>query len=129
MHAGGGVILRRATAEDIAAFSDMENKPTVIAWVGEVHEEGREPRVIGLGGFGRVGHRWHAFCDLTPEARRHKKTIVRAARLAMAEARRMGMRYVYTDRDPHEPGSARWLQSLGFELDPRSLTYYRWSPE
>lgn len=115
------LIVRWATREDIDAFSPMPNKPTVKALVGEI-----DGRIIGIGGLFRMGGRWFAFVDLPPEARQHKMAIMRAAKRIMAEVRRMGLRYVYTEADPSEPKAIAWLMSLGFELDPRSEHFYRW---
>lgn len=115
--------VRRATAEDIAAFSDMTEKPTIIGWVGEV-----DGRIIGLGGFARGGARWVAFADLTEEARPYRMTIARTAIRAMQEAKRLGFRFVYAAKDDSEPTAEKWLKSLGFSLDPKSNTLFRWRP-
>jgi len=116
------LIVRRATAEDLARFSDMANKPTTLAWVGEL-----EGRIIALGGLARVNSRWFAFCDLTAEARPFKMAMMRTAKRVMAEAKRQGFKFVYAQIDHNEPGSVAWITSLGFELDPRSGELYRWS--
>lgn len=114
--------VRAATATDIAAFSDMTGKPTLKAWVGEV-----DGQIVGLAGFAFSHGRWYAFCDLREAARAHKVAIVRAGLMILAEARRMGIRYLYAEADPKEPGAVRWLTSLGFALDPRTTYLYRWS--
>lgn len=114
-------VVRPATRADIDAFSDMANKPTVKAWVGEI-----DGRIIALAGLSLQGGRWIAFCDLTEEARGHKMTIMRTAKRMMDEARAMGLRYVYAEVSKDEPGAVRWLESLGFRLDPRSQYLYRW---
>lgn len=115
------IVVREATRDDIAAFSDMADKPTVRAWCGEL-----DGKIIALGGFALRGGRWIMFCDLTDEARPHKMTLMRTAKRVLGEARRMGLRFVYAEANPNEPGAVRWLQSLGFEVDPRSAYYYRW---
>lgn len=115
------MIVRQATREDIAAFSDMANKPTILAWVGE--DEGK---VVGIAGFAYSRGRWFGFCDLRPEARKYKMTIARAAIRAMREARARGIRYVYAQPDPEELGAKRWLTSLGFSADHRTPSLYRW---
>jgi GNAT superfamily N-acetyltransferase len=117
------VTIRRATAEDIAAFSDMTNRPTTIAWVGEL-----DGKIIGLAGFARNKGRWIAFADLSEEARPYKVTIARAAIRAMDEVRRLGIPFVYAVLDETEPTALKWLQSLGFSLDPRSQHLFRWRP-
>lgn len=116
------VIVRPATREDIAAFSDMENKPSARAWVGEL-----DGKVIALSGLALIGGRWFLFLDLTEEARKHKVTMMRAAKMIMAEAQKQGIRVIYAERDEDEPKSEAWLRSLGFEIDPRSQHYYRWA--
>lgn len=118
------VIVRAATREDIEAFSDLEAKPTAKALCAEL-----DGRIIGLGGIAFIRGRWFAFCDLTPEARRYKVLIAKTARRIFADARRDGVKFIYTEADPNEPRAIAWLHSLGFELDPRSQTLYRWSAD
>ena len=113
--------VRPATREDIESFSDMGNKPTIKAWVGEV-----DGRIIGLGGFAFSGGRWLAFCDLTDEARKYKVTIAKCARMALREARKQGIKFIYADADLKEQRSIKWLTRLGFHVDPRSAYLYRW---
>lgn len=114
-------VIRPATLADIEAFSPTQMKPTLKAWVGEV-----DGKIIGLGGFAFSGGRWFGFCDLNEEARKYKLTIARTARMVMEEAKKQGIRFVYAEVDKDIPGAARWLKSLGFSLDPRSLSLYRW---
>ena len=116
------VIIRPATREDLEAFSDMPNKPSIRAWVGEL-----DGRIIGIGGLALAKGRWFGFCDLTEEARSYKMTIMRTAKRVLAEARRDGIRFIYAEASPHEPRAVAWLTSLGFSLDPRSEHFYRWS--
>lgn len=116
------VIVRRATREDIASFSDMENKPSARAWVALLDD-----KIIALTGFALIGGRWFLFLDITEEARKHKITMMRTAKMIMAEAHKQGIRFLYTERDEKEPKSEAWLRSLGFELDPRSQHYFRWA--
>lgn len=115
------IIIRPATAEDIAAFSDLENKPSVRAWVAE-----QDGRLIGLGGVALIAGRWIAFCDLTDDIRPHKVAIARTAIRFLRECQQAGIRYIYAEAAPHEPTAIRWMSSLGFELDPRTLYLYRW---
>ena len=117
------VIIRPATRADIEAFSDLPNKPTVRAYVGEV-----DGKIVGMGGLARNKGRWIAFCDLTPEAREYKVTIVKTAKRIMEDAKKAGHRFVYAQPDLNEPNAVRWLTSLGFEPDQRSGgILYRWS--
>lgn len=113
--------VRPATRQDIEAFSDVPGKPTMRAWAGEI-----DGRVVALGGFAFSNGRWFGFCDLTEEAREHRFTIARAAKQAFEEARRQGIRFIYAEADTKEPGSVKWLTSLGFELDPRTEYLYCW---
>src|SRR3972149_732600 len=115
------MLVRPATREDIEGFSDLPNKPTVKAWVGELDGE-----IVALGGFAFSHGRWFGFVDLKDEARRYKMTIARAAKRIIAEAREQGIKFVYADADPEEPGAVRWLTSLGFTVDPRTAFLYRW---
>jgi N-acetylglutamate synthase-like GNAT family acetyltransferase len=115
------VTVRRATRADIEAFSDLANKPTIRAYVGVLDGE-----IIAIGGLAFSMGRWFAFCDLTEKARKYKLTIARVGKRIMDDAREMGLRFVYADADPNEPTAVRWLTSLGFEPDPRTLVYYRW---
>jgi len=121
------LVIRRATSEDIVAWcamvgSDPAGKPSARAWVGEV-----DGRLIGLGGLALAGGRWFAFLDLSPEGRTHKIALMRLAIRILDEARKDGIRFVYADRNPDEPKAQAWLTRLGFEIDPRSQHYYRWS--
>ena len=115
------MIIRPATGEDIEAFSKLRNKPTIMAWVGDI-----DGRIVGIAGFARSGGRWYGFCDMHDEARPYKMKIARAARRAMQEAKRRGICFIYAQTDPKEPGAVRWLTSLGFHIDPRAPSLYRW---
>lgn len=115
-------VIRRATHADIAAYSDLADKPSIRALAME-----QDGRVIALGGAALVRGRWVGFCDLRPEARIYKMHIARAAHRFFDEARRDGIRFIYAGRDEAEPRSLAWLESLGFILDPKSRSLYRWS--
>ena len=116
------MIIRTATRDDIEAFSKLRNKPTIMAWVGDI-----DGRIVGIAGFARVHGRWYGFCDMREEARPYKMTIARAAKRAMQDAKRHGIKFIYAKNDPKELGAERWLTSLGFRIDPRSQQLYRWS--
>lgn len=118
----GKVIIRPASREDIDAFSSIENKPTAKAYAADL-----DGKIIALGGLALFKGRYFAFCDLTPEARRYKVLLAKTARRLFAEARRNGVKFIYAEADTNEPHAIAWLHSLGFELDPRSQTLYRWS--
>lgn len=115
------MIIRPASREDIESFSDMPNKPSMLAWAGEI-----DGRIVGLAGFVFSKGRWLGFCDLTEEARKHKMTIARAAKRILAEAGNRGIKFIYAEADQNEPRAVRWLTSLGFRIDPRTVYLYRW---
>lgn len=118
------VIVRPATADDLAAFSDMVGKPTTRAWCGEL-----DGKIIALGGLAYGKGRWFAFLDLKPEARRFKVAIAKAARRVLDEARRDGIKFIYAEVSPIEPNALAWLTRLGFKIDHRSQYLYRWSKD
>jgi hypothetical protein len=115
-------IIRQATRADVASYAPDKCAPTFRGLVMELNGE-----IIGIAGIALINGRHKAFCDLKPEARQYKFRIARAARRFFAELRRDNIRFIYADRDVSEPRSLEWLTSLGFELDPRSLTLYRWT--
>ena len=116
-------VIRPATPDDIARFSDLQNKPSIRAWVAE----SPEGEIIGLGGVALFRGRWFGFVDLRDEMRPHKMLLMRAAIRFLKEMRRDGIRFIYAEVAPSEPGARTWLESLGFELDQRSQHYLRWS--
>lgn len=93
----------------------------MLAVVGDI-----DGRIVLMGGLAFSRGRWFAFLDITDEARPFKMTIARAAIRIFDEARKRGIRFVYAEADPNEPSAVRWLTSLGFKLDPRTLYLYRW---
>jgi hypothetical protein len=115
------LIIRPATAQDIAAFSPMPNKPTIRAMAGVL-----DGRIVGLAGVVFHRGRWLGFCDLSEDARPYKITIARAAIRFLADAKRDGIKFIYADADLSEPTAPRWLASLGFHLDPRTQYLFRW---
>jgi len=120
------VVVRRATPAEIAALAPGDDRPTMKAWVGVI--PGASPgteRIVGFGGLAFRQGRWIAFCELSDEARRHKRAIVRAGRDVMDAARRDGHCFVYAQADADEPMARRWLESLGFQPDNKT-GLYRW---
>ena len=113
--------MRRAAAADFEAFSDHGNALTTLCWCADL-----DGRVIGLGGFAIVKGRYYAFVDLKPEMRSYKMTIMRTARRAMAEARKRGIKFIYAQADTSEKNPVGWMRSLGFDIDPRSPSIFRW---
>lgn len=118
--------MRRATPAEIAALAPGADRPTMKAWVGVI--SGSSPgtgSIVGVGGLAFKQGRWIAFCDLTEDARRCKRAIVRAGRGVIDEAHRAGHRFVYAQADGNEPMARRWLESLGFQPDTKT-GLYRW---
>lgn len=115
------LIVRPAMRADIEAYSKRPQSQTIRAIVAE-----RDGEIIGIGGMYLSRGRWYAFADVPEECRKYKITIARAAIRFLDEARRSGIRFVYAVRDEDEPGSLKWLTSLGFEIDPRSMIFFRW---
>ena len=114
-------IVRKATIEDIEAYSELSTRPSIKAVVLEV-----DGKVIGIGGLCLSKGRWYAFVDLDDEARVYKTTIARTAIRFLRQARADGIKFIYAGRDHEEPRSGVWLESLGFEIDPRTQILYRW---
>jgi len=121
-------VVRPATAEDLEIYYPGTIRPTIKAWLGEIDGE-----ILAVGGFAFSEGRWFAFFDIRPgvretlrTSRAYKKTLVRAAKMIMGEAERQGIKYIYADTEKHESGAGRWLESLGFIPDPRTLYLYRW---
>jgi hypothetical protein len=115
------LIVRRTTREDIEDYSPLETNPSIRAMTFELDDY-----IIGMGGIARIQGRWLAFFSITDELRPYKITIARAAIRFFAHLRKEGVKFIYADRDPNEPTSERWLESLGFEIDPKSNYFYRW---
>ena len=117
-------VIRPATAEDLAKFYGAGKfASTAIATVGLING-----KIVGCGGLAFVGGRTIAFCDFKKSARRYKLAIVKAARDVIAAARRNGVRVMYADLDPNEPGADRWVRSLGF-VPTDKPRLYRWMAE
>lgn len=115
-------VIRPATRDDVKSFAPDKLAPTVRAMVMDLDGE-----IVGIAGIALLNSRWRAFCDMHEAARPYKFRIARAAARFFADLRREGIRYIYAECDEEEPRSLQWLTSLGFELDPRSLTLYRWT--
>jgi hypothetical protein len=115
------LIVRNATKQDIESYAGRPSAQTIRAVVGEL-----DGRIIGIGGMYLQSGRWYAFADIPEEARKYKVHIIRAAVRFLADARSSGVRFVYACRDEGEAGSLKWLTSLGFEIDPRSMIFFRW---
>jgi GNAT superfamily N-acetyltransferase len=126
------VTVREAIKNDIVGFSTPAGvaAPTLRGWVGEI-----DGKPVALGGFALAMGRWIGFVDVTEEGRDllKKNMYVRAAFVgtavkALREARRMGVRYIYADADMRFPRADELLEKLGFHVDPRTESLYRWTP-
>lgn len=102
------VEIRQATQADIEAFY---GKKPIYSMRGVVGLEDGIP--IGIGGVYQAGGKFIAFCELKPEARRHRKYILKAARLALSIADRYDT--VYAILSATEPGARRFVEHLGFK--------------
>jgi RimJ/RimL family protein N-acetyltransferase len=127
----GQVVVRPATREDIAAFSPLEGKPTLKAWLAEIDDE-----AVALGGLALVKGRWIGFLDITERGRDCLKrnlgvrvAMIRAVFMVLSEAKKQGVRYIYAQADTNFPKAAELLEKFGFSLDPRSQFFHRWTPK
>src|SRR4051812_34574219 len=115
-------IIRRATRADLDAFYGPGRLPlTVRAMVGLVNGE-----IVGCGGISETEGALVAFSDFRPTARRYKLAIVKAAAQVIEQAKADGARCIFAEADPNEPGSVRWMTSLGF-LPTGRPQLYRWA--
>ncbi len=95
--------------------------PSMVAWCGKL-----DGKIIGFGGYFRMGGRWNAFCDLEEEAKDYKAELAYYAYRALQHAQKSGIRYLYAELESEHEGASAWLMRMGFRLDPRSLYYFRW---
>ena len=114
-------IVRRATRADILSFSELERNPSTRSWVMEI-----DGRIVAMGGVALINKRWFAFFDAEDEALPYKMTIMRSAIRFLKEQQKSGTRIIYAELDWTKPNAARWMQSLGFELDPVTQYLFRW---
>jgi hypothetical protein len=115
------VVVRRATPAEVAVLAPGNERPTMKAWVGAIPGSSPESeRIVGFGGLAFSRGRWIAFCELSNEARRYKRAIIRAGRNVLDAARRDGHSFVYAQADADEPMARRWLESLGFQPDKKT---------
>ena len=122
-----GAVIRRARRGDLMEYfdGDMENEPSVQAWVGE-----KDGEILVVGGIARGGDgRWYGFFDIKDGGRCYNILIARWARDCMALFKKQGVKYIYVALDKDERNAARWLKRLGFHVDPRSLKMHRWKNE
>lgn len=113
-------VIRPATREDVLRFFKGWGALTVQAVVGVVRGH-----VVGIGGLAHIEGQLWAFSAFAPSARRYKISIVRAAAKVIADAKARGVKYIYAQADPKEPGAVRWMSSLGFR-PTHQPGIYRW---
>lgn len=99
--------LRPATAKDIAAFYGKPPRETVRAIVAELNGE-----PVGIAGIAHKNGCLVLFCDLKPEMRKFRKSIVKAGRQLMSMTKGRTVRSV---ADPNIPGSGRFLEAIGLK--------------
>lgn len=102
--------MRWVTPADIDAFYGARPPQTVRALA--LVEEGK---VIAIGGLTSEKQYAVAFIDLKPEARKHKKALVRAMRTAYERLVQNSKQPIIAIADPNEPTAAGLLEHFGFE--------------
>jgi GNAT superfamily N-acetyltransferase len=128
MKKGGGkkkpkVIVTRASAADIREYlgDRATSMPSMVAWCGRVNG-----KIVGFGGYFKHQGRWHAYLDLEDKGKDYKFALALVAVRCLKHARDTGIQYIYTELQSEIPGASAFLQRLGFQLDPRTLYYFRW---
>lgn len=115
--------MRPATRSDFDAVIAESLPYRVRAFAAE-----RDGEVLGVGGLafmpdGTVA----AFVHAAPGAHRFKVAFHKAGLMAMAEARRLGLRRVVATAETQHPRATQWLARLGFEPeDVDGLTVWVW---
>jgi len=104
------VELRPATRADVDALIAEPLPFRIKAWAAE-----HDGKLLGIGGLafppsGAV----MAFVHVAPGAHRFKVAFHRAGLMAMAEAKRMGLRRVVATAESEHPRATAWLARLGF---------------
>lgn len=102
--------LRWATPEDIDAFYGKRPPQTVRAMILEI-----DGVVVGIGGLTSEPGQAVAFIDLKPEAKQHKKALVRALRTGYDKLMRDNKLPIIAVADPNEPTAEGLLKHFGFE--------------
>jgi RimJ/RimL family protein N-acetyltransferase len=122
------VIFSPTVADDLKHFSDRP-PPYRIRWA-RTARIGNE--VLGIGGIASLPDGAAvAFLELKPEARRYPVTLVKAAKLTLETACRMGVRRLVATADPAVESSSRFLDRLGFEATGEHVNghaVYVWRP-
>ena len=88
----------------------MEDGEVDLALAGLIFKEGR----------------WYIFIEIRPEGRKKPFVVVRAGKIILGEAKKMGIKYIYASQDTTEKNSGKLLKLLGFVDDPRGTPLKRW---
>lgn len=112
--------ITQAAKADLDTFG--KKYPTVDALVGKL-----DGKIIAIGGFAWIHNKWFVFLDLMPESRKYKVLLHKTVIDFLKKAKDKGIKYVYADVDPDEPGARRWLKRLGFQpVDMEDGRFYKW---
>lgn len=124
------VIVTRASIEDVNYYLGERAKkmPSMVAWVGKIPNKKTKKGIVGMGGYYRDHQgRWIGFMDMEREAVRYPNEIAYWSLKALKKAKDSGIRYIYAEANTKDyPNATKFLQRLGFKLDPRSLWFFRW---
>lgn len=101
--------LRWATLDDVEAFYGCRPPQTIRAFAFEA-----EGRLLGIGGLSREGGNIVAFIDLKPEAKQHKKALVRALRTGYQALFNGNKLPIIAVADSNEPTAKGLLEHFGF---------------
>lgn len=101
-------MIRRATAEDLTTFWGRPPRYATKAHVVEV-----DGRVVAVGGVHYLPEGVMAFSDITDEAAKHPKQVMRCAHAVMGDIEKIRMK-VFAKRDLSRPTAHGFLTHLGF---------------
>lgn len=121
------VVVTRATREDIDEYLGErgEKMPSMVAWVGKLPS--KDNKIIGMGGYYRQESRWMGFMDMEREVVRYPSELTYWSMKALQHAKKSGIRFIYAEANTKDyPNATKFLQRLGFRLDPRTLWFFRW---
>lgn len=115
-------VIRRATRADLEKFYRTKTiRQTLSAKVGIVNG-----RIIACWGLAWIDGVVFVFFDWKASALRYRVTMIKAGRALMDEAREMGIKVMWAQRDPTEPGAGKWLHCLGFKPTLKPGLYRTW---
>lgn len=112
------ITLRQATQKDVESYYGGLPLCTMRGIVAV-----KDGEVIGLGGTYKYQGYTVVFCDMRENAKKHKKHIIKAARMVLAN---LCTGRVFAICDTKQESAPRFLGHLGFELiDPEKNVYMR----